>query len=59
MSPAEEVTFATLYTRARAKGEVCLGLRREGDGRPTLNPPKGLKVRPAKGDKLIVLGEAF
>ena len=58
-SPEEEITFAALYARARARGEVLMGLRRKGDDAPMLNPAKDLKVKLGKGDKLVLLGEAF
>ena len=62
MRPGEAVgdlSFATLYRRARARGEVALGVMREGAEQPELNPPKlkPLKLKPT--DQLVVLGEAF
>ena len=55
----EEVTFATLYTRARKHDEVCMGYLRAADARPVLNPDMGTCVKLGSGDKLVMLGEAY
>ena len=55
----EELTFATLYSRARARGEVCLGYRRVTDARPVLNPDMATRIKLGPGDKLVMLGDAF
>lgn len=54
----EELTFGSLYARARARGEVAMGLRLKGAG-TQLNPPMSTKVTLSTGDKLVMLGEAF
>jgi hypothetical protein len=54
-----EVTFEALAARARARGEVALGVRLSGEDKPRLNPPRRTKVRVDQGDQLIVLGDVF
>ena len=58
-TPNEEVTIGTLTARARARGEVVMGLRRVDDSKPDLNPSKDMKVSLGEGDKLVLLGDAF
>ena len=53
------VTFEQLSVEARARGEVLVGLHREGSAEPMLNPPRDLRVKIKEGDKVVVLGDAF
>ena len=55
----ESLSFQDLSTRARARGEVAIGLQPAGEAAPTLNPPKGTRVKVQEGDKLVVLGEVY
>lgn len=55
----EQLSFATIYQRARERGEVALGVLRDGVELPELNPAKknvALKLRPT--DQLVVVGDA-
>ena len=53
----ETLTFAEFCKRARARGQVAVGLQRVGESMPELNPSQGTKVY--EGDQLVVLGELF
>ena len=55
----EEVSFGTLYTRARKHDEVCMGYLRAADARPVLNPDMGTRIKLGPGDRLVMLGEAY
>ena len=51
----ETLTFGEFCKRARARGEVAVGLQRAGESMPELNPSQGTKVH--EGDQLVVLGD--
>ena len=48
-----------LSAAARGRGEIAIGFFRAGAARPTINPPKGMKLDVQAGDRLVVIGEAF
>ena len=55
-----DLPFATLYQRARARGEVALGVQRGGDGNVLeLNPRMHGALRLGPTDQVVVLGDAF
>ena len=59
-APTEEpLSFATLSERARARGEIAIGVFLDGEASPTLNPPKDLQLRLGAGDKVVIVGEGF
>ena len=53
------VTFEELSLGARARGEVAVGVHRAGESKPTLNPPRDLRLKLQEGDQLVVLGDDF
>ena len=53
------VSFEALSASARARGEVAIGVHRAGEKRPTLNPPRSMKLKLKDGDQLVVLGDSF
>ena len=52
-------SFDELAAAARDRGEIAIGGYRAGDAKPTINPPKDLRLRLQPGDRLVVVGEAF
>ena len=58
-SGARGVTFEQLARVARARGEVAIGVRRAGEKRPILNPPRDLRLKLRPGDQVVLLGESF
>jgi len=59
VQPGESVSFATLYARARARGEVALGVLKAGAEFPELNPEQKAELRLSPGDQLVVIGDDF
>lgn len=55
----ETLSFLELNQRARARGEVAVGLLRSGESMPELNPNQVDKLTLNAGDQLVVLGELF
>ena len=53
------ISFGALAARAREVGEVAIGVHREGEERPLLNPPRDLELRLRPGDRLVLLGDSF
>lgn len=53
------ITFAELSERARARGEIAIGVSRSGESRPILNPPKDLRLQLGPDDKVVIVGEGF
>ena len=51
--------ISTEKKKRHKRGEVLMGLRREIDGKPLLNPPKEMKLKRGASDKLVLLGNAF
>ena len=55
-----DLSFATLYQRARARGEVALGVQRGGaENVLELNPRMHGSLRLEPTDQIAVLGDAF
>jgi len=55
----EQLSFADLSMRARARGEIAIGIYRNGEKAPELNPRKNRRLTLQEGDRLVVIGEAF
>ena len=53
------MSFADLSMRARARGEIAIGIYRNGEKAPELNPRKNRRLTLQEGDRLVVIGEAF
>jgi hypothetical protein len=58
-APGETLPFGALAERARARGEVLIGIQRARDAKPTLNPPKGMRVTLGEADQLVIVGDSL